>query len=61
MGTINEKLDYLETTKTKIKEAIVAKGVAVDDAAQKDRRRKPGTGAQRAGGKERANQDECES
>lgn len=32
MGTINEKLDYLETTKTKIKEAIVAKGVAVDDA-----------------------------
>ena len=32
MGTINEKLDYLKTTKAKIKEAIVAKGVAVDDA-----------------------------
>lgn len=32
MGTINEKLDYLATTKSKIKAAIMAKGVAVDDA-----------------------------
>lgn len=31
MGSINEKLTYLKETKNKIKEAIVAKGVAVDD------------------------------
>ena len=31
MGSINEKLAYLKETKNKIKEAIIAKGVAVDD------------------------------
>lgn len=33
MGSINEKLTYLKETKNKIKEAIVAKGVPVDDNA----------------------------
>lgn len=34
MGTIAEKLLYLAETKSKIKEAIIAKGVAVDDKAK---------------------------
>ena len=31
MGNINDKLDYLETTKTLIKQAIQNKGVTVSD------------------------------
>lgn len=33
MGSINDKLTYLKETKSKIKEAIVAKGVTVDEDA----------------------------